>query len=168
MEKWNLYNRKGELLDGFVYRGDPIPDGAFHLACEVFIRHADGSFLAMIRSKKKNDYAGKYEFSAGGAAQFGESALDCIMRECREETGLTPSHFEPIAFTRDLTHKILVQSYTAVVDCPKDAVTLQEGETDGYLWLTPEEFSEVLTTDKIIDRQFLRLNSFFRKMGFVK
>lgn len=167
MEKWNLYNRKGELLDGFCYRGDPLPDGAYCLACEVFIRHADGSFLAMVRSKDKRDFPGKLEFSAGGAALYGEDALACIARECREETGLTPTHFESIAFTRDIAKRILIHSFTATIDCPKDAVTLQEGETEGYLWLTEEEFREVITTDKVINRQMLRLNSFFHKNGWI-
>ena len=167
MEKWNLYNRKGELLDGYCYRGDPLPDDTFCLACEVFIRHRDGDILAMVRSKDKKDFPGKYEFSAGGAALYGESALECVARECLEETGLTPSTFESIAFTRDLAKHILIHTFTATVDCPKDSVKLQEGETEGYRWFSLEEFRQIIKTDAVIKRQMLRLNSFLHKNGWM-
>ncbi len=166
MEKWNLYDKDGNLLPLFAYRGDKLPPDTYHMACEVFIRHRDGSFLAMVRSKKKRDYGGKYEFSAGGAALFGESELDCIRRECREETGLSPEEFQKTGTYVHKENNIIVHSFTATVDCPKDSVTLQEGETDGYLWLSEDEFKHVITTDRVIDHQMRRLDAFFRKNGW--
>ncbi|MBQ7363145.1 MAG: NUDIX hydrolase [Clostridia bacterium] len=166
MEKWNLYNEKGELLPAHSFRGAPLPEGAYHMACEVLIRHADGDFLAMIRSTKKRDFGGLYEFSAGGAALYGESELDCVIRECREETGLRPRSFEKIAYTLDREKKIIIHSFIATVECPKDSVTLQEGETDGYLWLSPEEFKEIIKTDRVINRQMKRLDAYFRQNGW--
>jgi len=144
----------------------PLPEGVYHMACEVFIRHADGDILGMVRSLKKHDFGGKYEFSAGGAALFGESELDCARRECREETGLEPKSFNKTGTTVYPENRIIVHSFTATVDCPKDSVTLQDGETDGYRWFTPEEFREIIKTDRVIDRQIIRLDANFRKNGW--
>lgn len=49
----------------------------------------DGKYLMLHRTKKENDInAGKY-IGVGGHVEEGESPIDCIKREIKEETGLT-------------------------------------------------------------------------------
>ncbi|MBR5636351.1 MAG: 8-oxo-dGTP diphosphatase [Pseudobutyrivibrio sp.] len=49
----------------------------------------DNKYLMLHRTKKEQDInAGKY-IGVGGHVEEGESPLDCIMREVKEETGLT-------------------------------------------------------------------------------
>ena len=168
MERWNTYTRDGVLTDRIAIRGEGLPEGLYNLACEVLIRHIDGDYLLMKRSEKKADYRGFLEASAGGAAQIGEDKLACIRREMREETGLVSSDFTEIAYNVDDEHRILVASFLTVVDCDKSSVTLQEGETEGYIWVSEEEFIEFVNSGKMIDRQRARLDGYFRKIGYVK
>lgn len=88
MEIWDGYYKDGTLANIDLVRGKPIPDGLYHLVCEVLVRHTDGDYLLMQRDLKKDIYPGFYEATAGGSALKGENKLDCIKRELFEETGI--------------------------------------------------------------------------------
>ena len=96
MEKWDAYTRDGIRTEVELTRGEPIPEGLYHLVCEVLVRHVDGSYLCMKRSMSKPNYPGWYEATAGGSALKGEDKLQCIKRELEEETGIVSDEFQEI------------------------------------------------------------------------
>lgn len=49
----------------------------------------DGKWLMLHRISKKNDISKDKWIGIGGKVEEGESPLACMIRECREETGLT-------------------------------------------------------------------------------
>ena len=53
MELWDAYDRDEKRTGGELVRGEPIPDGLYHLVCEVLVRHADGDYLLMKRARSK-------------------------------------------------------------------------------------------------------------------
>ena len=77
MEIWDTYTRDGRLTEVRIVRErDTIPDGLYHLVCEVLVRHVDGSILCMKRALSKRIFPGYYEATAGGSALSGEGPLD--------------------------------------------------------------------------------------------
>ena len=55
MELWDAYDRHGNKLPGVTLRrGEPVPEGMYHLVSEVLVRHTDGSFLLMRRDPGKH------------------------------------------------------------------------------------------------------------------
>ena len=168
MELWDAYNRNGEKTGEILVRGEPIPEGRYHLVCEVLVRHIDGDYLCMIRSRKKPNYPLYPECTAGGSALMGDSPIDCIKRELREETGIEWDEFEEVNRTVRDCYATIFHSYVCTVDWPKDAITLQEGETEDYKWLTEEQFIELLNSDRMIPGQPQRMEDWFRKMGYLR
>ena len=168
MELWDAYNRNGEKTGEILVRGEPIPEGRYHLVCEVLVRHMDGDYLCMIRSRKKPNYPLYPECTAGGSALMGDSPIDCIKRELREETGIEWDEFEEVNRTVRDCYATIFHSYVCTVDWPKDKITLQEGETEAYRWLSEREFVELLHSDRMIPGQPERMESWFRKMGYLK
>ena len=168
MELWDAYNRNGEKTGEILVRGEPIPEGRYHLVCEVLVRHMDGDYLCMIRSRKKPNYPLYPECTAGGSALMGDSPLDCIKRELREETGIEWEEFEEVNRTVRECYATIFHSYICTVDWPKDKITLQEGETEGYQWLSEEAFIELLNSGRMIPGQPERMEHWFRKMGYLK
>ena len=75
MELWDAYDENFRRVEGVsLVRGEPIPAGAYHLVCDVLVRHTDGSYLLMRRDPRKH-YGGLWEATAGGSALQGEAPL---------------------------------------------------------------------------------------------
>ena len=89
MELWDGYLVDGTLAGRDLVRGEPIPQGLYHLVSEILVRHVDGDYLLMQRDPRKPNYGGYYEATAGGSALKGEDKITCAMRELLEETGVT-------------------------------------------------------------------------------
>ena len=166
MALWDAYTRNGVKTGGVLVRGQRMWPGIYHLVCEVLVRHIDGSYLCMIRSREKPNYPLYPECTAGGSALLGESPLDCIRRELREETGIECDEFQEVNRTIRECYATIFHSYICTVDWPKDAVTIQEGETEGYQWLTEEVFIGLLNSGRMIPGQPERMREYNEKMGY--
>ena len=50
--------------------------------------------------------------------------------------------------------------YLCETDCDKESITLQEGETISYLWLTKEEFLKFVECDKYVQLHKERMGEY--------
>lgn len=164
MELWDAYTRDGKRTGQTLVRGEPIPDGLYHLVCDVLVRHRDGSYLCMKRSSTKDIYPGYYEATAGGSALAGEDPLQCIRRELEEETGIVCEEFTKIGY--DISRDTLYHSFFCTVSCDKNSVCLQPGETEDYVWMTEPEFIRFI--DEMIPPRKKRLMPFLCQLGYIK
>lgn len=168
MELWDAYTRNGAKTGGVLVRGQRMWPGIYHMVCEVLVRHADGTYLCMIRSRKKPNYPLYPECTAGGSALLGEDPLDCVHRELLEETGIDCHDFRLVAQTVREQDSSLFWSYICTVDWPKDRITLQEGETEDFKWVSEEEFMDLLNSGRMIPEQMERMGDYYRKLGYLK
>lgn len=54
LERWDAYDSYFNRIKNMVLvRGESIPDGFFHLVCEVIVKHMDGTYLLMKRALNK-------------------------------------------------------------------------------------------------------------------
>ena len=142
MELWDLYDRDGRAT-GETWERTPgsfrrIPEGRYHMVCDILVRHVDGTFLLTKRHPEKDVYPGYWEASAGGSAVTGEDSIMAAKRELFEETGIRAEEFRLISHTfSDKSHSMFY-SYLTTVDCAKDSIVLQEGETTEYKWVDLE------------------------------
>ena len=76
----------------------------------------DGKYLMLHRTKKKQDINGGKWIGVGGHLEEGESPEDCLVREVREETGLTITSYTfrgLITFISDRQETELMCLFTA-------------------------------------------------------
>ncbi|MBQ5973083.1 MAG: NUDIX domain-containing protein [Oscillospiraceae bacterium] len=168
MELWDAYRRDGTPAGTELVRGEPIPEGLYHIVCEALIRHADGDYLLMRRDPRKDLFPGWTESSAGGSALKGETAEDCIRREIREETGITSllRLDEEARFIFD-DGRCFFYVFLAVTDCDKSAVTLQPGETVGFRWVDRAAFSRFAASGEMIPPQRARMAAHLLSAGLL-
>lgn len=167
-EIWDAYYADGTLADAQLVRDEAIPQGLYHLACEVLVRHADGDYLLMQRDMSKPMYPGYYEATAGGSALRGEDAITCIRRELAEETGVLSGKLELVARRVYDDENTIFCSYLCVTDWDKAKITLQPGETISFKWVSEAEFIRFVNSDEMIDRQKARFLEYFTKKGYVR
>jgi 8-oxo-dGTP diphosphatase len=148
MEIWDAYKQDGILAGCDLIRGEAIPEGLFHLVSEIIVKHEDGMYLLMQRDLKKPNFPGLYEATAGGSALKGEEPYDAAVRELKEETGIEAKKLKQIY--KCTSKDTIYYGYLCETDCDKESITLQEGETISYLWLTKEEFLKFIESDKYI------------------
>ena len=145
-ERWDAYLPDGRKAGQTLFRGEPIPNGLFHIVADVLVKHTDGTYLLMQRDFRKEGYPGKFEAGASGAILLGETPYEGALRELREETGIHADSLTFLFAASDLT-QTLYFSYLCLTDCDKQSVTLQEGETIAYRWLTEKDFFAFIKTD---------------------
>lgn len=160
LELWDAYDSDfNRIEDMTLIRGENlpyenIPDGLYHLVCDVLVRHDDGSYLLMQRAPQKH-FGGMWEASAGGSALKGEGPLECATRELREETGIISEKLTEIGrVVNPSTHSVYTE-FLCETSWNKDSVILQEGETSDHRWVSSKELKDMalkeLVTRRILD-----------------
>lgn len=165
MEIWDGLDKYGNLVGVDLVRGEKMPEGLYHLVCEVLVQHTDGDFLLMKRDLNKHINPGRYEATAGGSALKGEDGLACIKRELREETGIIADKFTYMG--KAVHGRCIFEYFYTKTDCDKDSIVLQENETIGYKWITENEFVKFVNSDKIFASQGETYKRFLVKRGYL-
>lgn len=139
-ELWDAYDSNYQKIEGVTLIRDDeanFPEGAYHIVCEVLVRHVDGTYLLMKRDPSKPLYPNMWEATAGGSVLKGETVVEGALRELWEETGIVADKLEPL--DKSLGKYCWHVRFLCVTDCDKNSVTLQEGETCDYKWVSAAE-----------------------------
>lgn len=166
MEIWDAYLSDGSLAGQDLIRGEPIPEGLYHLVSDILVRHTDGDYLLMQRDPRKAHYGGFFEATAGGAAQKGEDALACAKRELCEETGIRTGTF--IGIGRFVSGNTIYESFLCLTDCKKGMIRLQVGETVSYKWICEAAFIDFVNSDAMIPGQYQRYLPYLNRAGYIR
>ncbi len=168
MEIWDGLKKDGSLAGADLVRGEIIPDGLYHLVCDILVRHTDGDYLLMQRDFSKEIYGGYYEATAGGSVLKGEDSLTCAKRELYEETGIDEGLFEELDRCICEHDKSIYHTYLCVTSHDKSKITLQKGETIAYKWVSEQEFISFINSQEAIEPKIRRYKSYFEKMGYLR
>ena len=157
MEFNDIYDKDRNLTGKTHRRGTLWRKGEYGLVVCVWVYDGKGNLLLTRRAPEKS-FAGTWE-NSGGAALAGETSLQAIVRELREETGVQarPEEFELLSRSRD--RRCHYDFYCLKRDIPVDEIVLQPGETDGVMWASFSQVHAMVESGqicKIIGKQFLR------------
>ena len=89
MEYWDIYDEKKQKTGRTMKRNDwNMKPDEYHLTVLGVLKRPDGRYLITQRKLDKEWGAGGWEVPGGGV-NAGEDSRDAVIREIREETGLT-------------------------------------------------------------------------------
>ena len=135
MEYRDLYDEKRNLTGEYILKGEKIPEGRFILMVVIFIENSKGQFLMQKRCKEK----GGLWATTGGHPKKGETSLEGIYEECKEELGVSIN--EPTLFKQASGKNSYCDLYYLKQDL--ENIVIQEEEVDEVKWFYPEEIDEL-------------------------
>jgi len=115
-------------------------------ACIFRTRSQELEVLVLKRSKDRDIYPGIWQILTGRVEQD-EISMQAIMREIKEETGLTPTSLwtapQVLSFFDPITDRIILAPlFIAQVD-PGDRVTLSHEHSE-FAWVSPDKAKELV------------------------
>ena len=84
-EYWDVYDKNRKRTGKLHKRGIRMQPGEYNIVCEAWI--VSGNKLLVTQRCKYKNFGGLWECT-GGAVKAGESSIDCIKREIKEEIGI--------------------------------------------------------------------------------
>jgi 8-oxo-dGTP diphosphatase len=160
-ELWDVYDENRQLTGRTHRRGDMMPKGDYHLVVHVWLQNSAGEFLITKRTPNKG-FPNMWECT-GGSALSGDNSLTAVLREVKEETGLTvfPVNGKCVlSYRRDDN---FVDIWLFKQDFDINDVVFQENETCGAMYATKEQIYKMRDEAKLVP--FSYLDEFFIKIG---
>lgn len=142
LELVEIYDAQGRPTGAVRPRGQPLKEGEYLLAVGVWIVDRDNNILLTKRSMEKRWAPGKWENTAGHA-QAGEDCPSAMVREIREEIGLTVSKERLVPLGRARTGCYLGENFGLRLEKRPQRLVFQDGETCDAKWVSPQELDEM-------------------------
>ena len=137
MEKRDLYNDKKELLNQTIFKDEEIPENCYILMVVAFIQNSKGQFLIQKRSEAKG---GEWAFT-GGHPKSGETSVQGIKTEIREELGLTIEN--PILFKEAKGKNTFCDLYYIKQDIDINDIILQKEEVSDVMYASIQDIDKL-------------------------
>jgi len=163
MEYWDIYDEKKKRTGKTMLRNDwNMQPGEFHLTVLGCIKTPDGRFLITKRAEDKAWAAGCWEVPGGGV-QAGETSLQAVLREIKEETGLDVSNadggfcFDYSRSNPEEKDNYFVDVYLFERGISEDEVHLQEAEAKDWKLATAEEIAALGRQNRFLHYDSIRV-----------
>ena len=166
VELVDLYDANRQRLGLVHRRGSRLQKGQYVLVVCVWVSDGCGRLLVTLRAPEKSASPNTWE-NSGGAAQAGETSLQAIVRELREETGIEARPEEFLLMEMDQTKDTLFDFYFLLHPVELADVVLQPGETVAARWVTLEEMDWMVEQGIVaqpIARRYRRHRSVLRAL----
>lgn len=155
MEYFDVYNKNRKLLGYEKKRGDLLNDNEYNIGTELWIIN-DNKILMTKRSKNKS-HPLMWEVP-GGCSIKGESTVDTIIREIKEEIGINIKEEDISLIGTVLYKKQFVDIYKTEKSIDTKETLLQSEEIDNISFVTKEEFNNMVAYNKIVPSVINRFN----------
>ncbi len=166
MEKRDLYDINRNLTGETIYKGEKIPKDRYIVVVLSFIQNSKGEFLIQKRSPQKD---GKYA-STGGHAKTGETSMQAIITEIKEELGLDvdEKELELVYSGREDRTQVFFDIYYMKKDFEIEDLKLQKEEVDFVEWDTLDRVKQLIDDGLFLkshSEEVFRLMNIFKSKG---
>ncbi len=156
MEKRDLYDVNRVLTGETIYKGDKIPENKYIVVVISFMENSKGEFLIQKRTKAKKGLYG----STGGHPKSGETSLQGITTEIKEEIGLDvkPSELKLVFSDKQEEKQVFYDIYYLKKDFNISDLTLQKEEVESVAWLSKDKILSMMNDDLFLPSHVMCFN----------
>lgn len=142
MEKRDLYDINRNLIGKSIFKNKPIPENTYIMMVVIFIQNDNDEFLIQ---KRSIDKGGKWA-TTGGHPKSGESSLEGIITEVKEELGITINN--PILFKQAHGKDTICDLYYIRKNIDIKSIKIQQEEVDNVKWASIEEIEHLMQNNE--------------------
>lgn len=147
MEKVDIYNRRREGTNYFKERGK-MEEGEYSISVHVWILDGENIWIQK-RSADKRIFPNLWEQSGGGVIS-GETSLDEVKRETKEELGISLENDE-ITYIGSYTRtKDIVDIWMVQKKMSNENIKMQKEEVANIKSVTFEEFDKMIEKGEVV------------------
>lgn len=157
----DLYDFEGNKTDKTYYKGENIPNGYYPMVVMVVIRNSKGEFLMQKRVDSKGGDWGV----TGGHPKSGETPLEGIVTEVKEELGLVFSNEIFIEYDSGCDGKECYKMYFVNKDINLEDIKIQKEELSEVRWFSMKELQNMVDKGELNDDQ---VSCFVKVCKFIK
>lgn len=147
IEKFDVLTETGEYTGRIETRDDCHKYGFWHKAVALFIINSKNQVLLQKRSPNKKLWPNLWDISAGGHVLAGEFGFESIIREIKEELGITIDKNDilfiggatSVNIKGDIINNHFNEFYIVNKDIDVNELTLQTEEVSDAKWFEKED-----------------------------
>lgn len=140
MERRDLYDEHKKKTGETIEKGSPIPKGKYYITVVVWMQNSDEKFLIQKTSPTK----GHKWATTGGHPKAGESSLQGIVTEIKEELGITVNSNNLKLIKTIKTEDDFIDIYYVMCNIKINDIKLQEDEVEEVKWATQSEIEALI------------------------
>ena len=144
MEYRDLYDENKKLTREKIQKDNPVPKGRYYITVVVWIENSKNEFLLQI-NKKYNMWT-----TTGGHPKSGETSLDGIVTEIKEELGVDVDRDKLKLFKTIKTEDDFVDLYYLKEDINLNNIIKQEEEVSDVRWFSIDEIKQLISTNSFL------------------
>lgn len=165
-EIWDILAQDGKQTGNTIKKGEPIPEGFYHLGADVWIINDKNQILIQKRSPKKRQSPNVWAMT-GGSVIKGETSLQTIERETQEELGikLNRSDIQFIKYYK--TGTVWLDTYFIRQDVDLQDIIMQEDEVCDVKWATYEEVEELFESNQFIKNRWEFVRNLMKSIQYI-
>lgn len=159
MEHIDLYRSEYCKTDQVIDRDAAVPEDRYKLIVFGCVFNSEGQLLIQQRSFKKKGWPGFWDVSAAGGVMAGESSLDAMVRETKEELGLEVAAEDFVKVLSIYYEDSIHDLYVTQRDVAIEEIRIQEEEVECARWASEEEIVAMMDRGEFIPvyKEFIQL-----------
>ncbi len=151
-ELWDIYDENRKKTGKTVERGGrPLEEGEYHIVVTAIILNSKNEILISKRAENKK-YGLMWE-CAGGSILAGETSLEGILREVKEELGIKFDKKDAI-FLKEVKRNKKLPDFKDLwlfkKDIKDEEIAFADGEVIDCKWVSIEEFLEIINKNEMV------------------
>lgn len=165
MELWEVIDKDGNKTGEVVPRSE-LPENSYHLGSDVWIINQKHQILIQKRSSQKRLSPNVWAMT-GGSVIAGESSLETIIRETKEELGIDIDVSKMQKITYFHTGRVFVDTYLLRQEIDIKDIVMQEDEVSEVKWATFEEIEEIYQHQQFIENRWEYVRDILRSIQYI-
>lgn len=152
-EIWDILDSDGKNIGRTMIKGEPIPNGYYHLGADVWIINSENKIFIQKRSPKKRLSPNVWAMT-GGSVIKGENSSETIERETMEELGIKLNTNEAQLLKKFKAGTVWIDTYFIKQDIDLTKIKMQEDEVCDVKWATYDEIEQIYNEGNFIENRW--------------